>query len=98
MQLIQFSFHNYNRITSLFLSLFLLTFCFSASIFAQNITFKILNEVNNEPIQDAEISVNDNVLGISDAQGEVILDKTALENQSVLISAIGFENFQKEFP
>lgn len=98
MKRIQISVPYYNRITNLFLSIFLLTFCFSAHILAQNITFKILNESNNEAIQDAEISVNENVLGITDAQGEVILDKTTLENQSVLISAVGFQDFQKEFP
>ena len=82
-------------IVSSFLTFFgLLSF----NAFAQNITLQVNNATNHQPIADASIVVNDSVLASTNAQGEVVLNKTALQNHLVIFSALGYEDGQKQFP
>lgn len=83
-----------NKDYSLILMILLL---FSLSSFAQNISIQLKN-ASNQPIADANFISNAQLLGVSDAVGEIILDRSTLENKTLTISAVGFLDFKQVFP
>jgi len=62
----------------------------SPAVYAQNITIKIQNQQLVQ-IAGASIRANKTLVGSTDSQGEFHVDKKLIENKSLLISAIGYQ-------
>ncbi len=62
----------------------------SPAVYAQNITIKIQNQQLLQ-IAGASIRANKTLVGSTDSQGEFHVDKKLIENKSLLISAIGYQ-------
>ncbi len=78
---------------------FMLIFCaiFSHHAFSQDVTLQLKNTAN-QPVPYANVLDNTAILGTSNSDGVVVLDKAVLENKTLTITAMGFINFKQAFP
>ncbi|MGO3195036.1 MAG: TonB-dependent receptor [Sphingobacterium sp.] len=58
---------------------------------AQDVTLRIQNQ-QNDNIEGASIRLDKKVLGMTNQNGEFLLDVSVIENKSLLLSAIGYQN------
>lgn len=76
---------------------FLMMVCSTVQLFSQNIQGVVLNDENNQPVPNANISVQNSTSGTSsDNNGAFVLNTIGKDKPTILVSCLGFESVELE--